>query len=87
MKDSGREQSDCPVCKMPLNAHTNTTDRGAPRTGDYTICLYCGSVLRFGPVGLRTLNAREQAIADADANIQRAKKMVAEIHREGRVRE
>jgi len=85
MKDSGREQSDCPVCGMGLNAHTNTTDRTAPKRGDYTVCLYCQSVLRFGLFELRTLTDRERVEAERDPNIRKAREMVAEIHRQGRV--
>ena len=85
MKDSGREQSDCPVCGMQLNAHTNTVGYTPPKTGDYTICLFCQSVLRFGLFELRTLTDREQQIVARDKNIQKARAMVAEIHRRGEV--
>jgi hypothetical protein len=39
----------CPVCKAKLDAVTIlTSPKGTPEPGDFSICLYCGTVLRFG---------------------------------------
>jgi hypothetical protein len=36
--------NNCPGCDRNLNA---TTGDGGPSPGDYSICLYCATVLRF----------------------------------------
>lgn len=38
----------CPVCFCKLNAVTSLTSREEPRVGDYTVCINCHSVLRYG---------------------------------------
>jgi hypothetical protein len=38
----------CPVCFTLLDAATNLTGKGPPVEGDFTICIGCRSVLRFG---------------------------------------
>jgi hypothetical protein len=38
----------CPVCLYELNGVTNMTSRDEPAVGDFTICINCRSVLRFG---------------------------------------
>jgi hypothetical protein len=38
----------CPVCSWPLDASTNMTGHEAPGVGDFTVCINCRSVLRFG---------------------------------------
>jgi hypothetical protein len=39
----------CPVCFQVLDAATAMQDKAVPEPGDYTICIECGAVLRFGP--------------------------------------
>jgi hypothetical protein len=39
----------CPLCRKVLNACTNMTGDEGPVEGDATVCLYCSSVLLFGP--------------------------------------
>jgi hypothetical protein len=39
----------CPVCFQKLDAYTNLTGHDKAEPGDYTICIGCRSVLRFGP--------------------------------------
>ena len=68
---------------MPLNAHTNTVRAAPPKTGDYTICAYCDSVLMFTSVGLRLLTGKQLEKALADPNVQRARAILAQIYREG----
>lgn len=38
----------CPVCFKVLDGVTALTGGVAPVRGDFTICLYCRSVLRYG---------------------------------------
>jgi hypothetical protein len=38
----------CPVCSYKLDGVTNMTSRDAPTVGDFTVCIDCRSVLRFG---------------------------------------
>lgn len=45
----------CPGCRQLINATTDPKQRGAPRAGvDLTICVGCGTLLKFGP-GLELL--------------------------------
>ena len=37
----------CPTCKHHLDMAQKAQGEGEPEEGDYTICLYCGSVLQF----------------------------------------
>jgi len=37
----------CPKCFQVLNAYTNLTDDAKAEPGDYTVCIGCGSILRF----------------------------------------
>jgi len=37
----------CPTCGYTLDAHTNTTGRGGPGPGDFTICISCSGILRY----------------------------------------
>jgi hypothetical protein len=39
----------CPVCSYKLDGVTNLTSRDKPEPGDYTVCIGCRSVLKFGP--------------------------------------
>jgi hypothetical protein len=42
----------CPVCKVKLTGALPTTNNReepnwTPKAGDFTVCVYCGAVLRF----------------------------------------
>ena len=37
----------CPHCFAGLSASTCITDAARPEPGDYTVCIFCASVLRF----------------------------------------
>jgi RNase P subunit RPR2 len=37
----------CPGCRQTINATSDPKGRGAPRSGDVTICVGCGTILRF----------------------------------------
>jgi hypothetical protein len=40
----------CPICGTPFDtASVAVGDDRAPREGDFSVCLYCGEVLQFGP--------------------------------------
>lgn len=41
-------ESQCPVCQCLLNASAPHDGKTAPKTGDFSLCVQCGSVLRFG---------------------------------------
>lgn len=38
----------CPKCDAPLDGCQGLDEAHTPRPGDYTICIYCGEVWRFG---------------------------------------
>ena len=37
----------CPSCFKVLDGVTNLEGHDAPKSGDFTICIYCANVLRF----------------------------------------
>lgn len=40
----------CPVCDYVFDSHTLAFDAtGAPGEGDFSLCIQCGAILRFGP--------------------------------------
>jgi hypothetical protein len=49
MKTIRAKKQSCPVCKKLLDAHTNLNSDNTPSVGDYTICAYCTSYLKYGP--------------------------------------
>lgn len=57
MEDSGHsnrnairyKEQHCPSCNHILDAATHIeNDEVIPSEGDYSICMYCGEILRFG---------------------------------------
>ena len=38
----------CPSCSYLLDGVTNVTGDTGPKPGDYSMCVRCGAVLRFG---------------------------------------
>lgn len=38
----------CPKCRSPLDAAQGVGHERKPKRGDYTICIYCGSIWQFG---------------------------------------
>jgi hypothetical protein len=58
----------CPSCDEPLDAAAMIGGVETPAAGDWTICVYCLTWLRFTEtMGLREATAAE--IADARANV------------------
>jgi hypothetical protein len=39
----------CPLCFTVLDAVASLETKKVPDPGDFTICLYCAAVLKFGP--------------------------------------
>ena len=40
----------CPSCLTKIDAHSSLTDKDySPQPDDFTICLNCGALLKFGP--------------------------------------
>lgn len=37
----------CPTCRETLDGVTSTGSRAQPEPGDYSICVYCGTLLMF----------------------------------------
>lgn len=50
----------CPVCVTPLDAAINVSGKAGPQDGDLTICIYCTTVLRFGPDGVLEMLSTEE---------------------------
>lgn len=42
----------CPICRAHFDATSSPYNPGAePKPGDFSVCFYCGAVLRFGGGG------------------------------------
>jgi hypothetical protein len=55
-------ESICPGCRLRINTTSDPKDRGMPHPGDLTICLGCGTILRFD----RKLRLGEVSMADLE---------------------
>ena len=61
----------CPVCNAVLNAATPVTELGeqvkppSPVPGDYTVCINCASLLRYGD-GLQFETFKLEDVANPD---------------------
>jgi hypothetical protein len=69
--------SPCPICEVTLNAAANCFDETAPGPGDVTICIACGTLLRFAAdLTLRLMSPEEESALRRDnpllAKIERA---------------
>lgn len=54
----------CPVCDHKIDAMTGVDHDAAPKAGDFTVCIYCGNVLRITDgLGLRIATTDEIASA------------------------
>lgn len=58
----------CPSCGTVIDSHSHP--HKTPKPGDFTICAYCASVLRYGG-GLVLLAATEADLADLDEEDRR----------------
>jgi hypothetical protein len=38
----------CPTCGHCLDTHSNVTGEEAPEPGDFSVCIKCATILRFG---------------------------------------
>jgi len=47
-KDYRMKEAKCPRCGRVMDGATNCTGDGAPSAGDFTVCFYCATILRFG---------------------------------------
>lgn len=51
----------CPLCSKVLDGQTPLTGKGAPVPGDFSLCFYCGAMLRFtAELGVRLATAAER---------------------------
>jgi hypothetical protein len=60
--------SECPTCGKTLDVTHSRVEQPSPQAGDFTICLGCGSVLRFDSELL--LRAVAEAEIPDDVRIQ-----------------
>lgn len=75
--------SQCPACKKVIDAATIASGKTeVPRPGDFTICIYCGEVLRFGPeleliqADLNDLASLDEPTRNFIGRVQQARKEV-----------
>lgn len=59
-RSSTKKANECPTCNRTLDAATNA-ESGAdmPGPGDFSVCFYCGELLRFVDSGLRLASQLE----------------------------
>jgi len=67
----------CPTCAKLLDAATAIDGEGnSPRTGDLSVCLYCGEIIEFGD-DMELIKADIDSIVQADfLELQKAQKLV-----------
>ena len=41
------KETKCPLCQHKIDSHTGVTTKNKPKKGDWTVCFYCGEILRF----------------------------------------
>ena len=77
--------SPCPVCGRVLDAASMVGGEGRPKPGDFTVCMYCSSILRFdGNLSLRQPGDRALIMAQRSEvwplleRVQRAARAVRE---------
>lgn len=63
------KQQPCPACDKELDATTGVSSDKAPGEDDITVCVYCRSILRFGP-DLRLVIVTSEEISKYPLNIQ-----------------
>ena len=49
LKDHKTPSCPCPACHTVMNGAAGVTTDESPSPGDITICIECGSILKFGP--------------------------------------
>ena len=55
-------QSNCPTCGHVIDAASDPTGEATPEPGDFTVCLYCQDLFKFGE-NLRLEPLQESDIA------------------------
>lgn len=64
------KKTQCPKCGHHHDCATYLGLQGyrprEPKPGDYTLCICCGSILRFTDIGLGIADLRSENISDAD---------------------
>lgn len=74
--------SSCIMCEKPLDAASGVGQTVKPRSGDITICVYCGHLMAFSDdLSLRNLNDTEIMETSADPRILVARQTIAEAKR------
>jgi len=72
----------CQTCKKELNCHTGPAEGLMPKAGDYTMCVYCGSIYIFdNPPNFRNLTTQELGDlmkSEAWGTIQEARQLAKE---------
>jgi RNase P subunit RPR2 len=68
----------CSSCKKVLDGTSCVDDEDKPKSGDITICLYCGNLMAFNDdLILRQLTEGETSMVANDESIQ---KLLRKIH-------
>lgn len=52
MRDFAIPEMACPACDARLDRAAALNHGHAPKPGDFTVCIGCGAILRFGVEGL-----------------------------------
>lgn len=86
-------KSACPVCKYEMDAATCLSHpESGPKAGDYSICIECAAVLRFGP-GMELVEADKVDMAEMEyrqprefAMLKKGQRLVKEMAAETRGR-
>ena len=60
MKTTCTPHNRCPFCRYEVSAASSITGGYRAKTGDYSVCLNCGNLLRFKP----DLTVRESSVRE-----------------------
>lgn len=86
MRMPGFEKVTCPFCGKAMSGATGLDDASAshaPKEGDFSVCLYCGGLLRFvgsGLVGVTEEEARLDLPTEVLAVLLRARGYIMARH-------
>jgi hypothetical protein len=76
----------CPHCKRMLDRASDPQSAASPRPGDFSLCVYCGAVLRFTETMLlRATTLRERS--DAPPKLVKYAQAIAFVRRSQKSKE
>lgn len=82
MKTTRTAPQACPVCSYLVDSHSGAYEEVVPAEGDFSLCIQCGAILRFGPtLQLSVVPDVHATDADDDTkfNVLRAQQLIRRL--------